>query len=43
MRALTLLSLLLLTGFLAACTPDNTPQGTDCIQQGRRGGQVTCY
>lgn len=41
MRALTLLGLLLLTG-LAACTPDNTPDGTNCIQEGRRGRIVTC-
>jgi len=39
MRAFTLLALLLLC---AACTPDDTPQGTNCIQEGRRGRQVSC-
>lgn len=40
MRAVILFALLVLAG---ACTPDNTPQGTDCIQEGRRGRTVTCY
>ena len=43
MRALPLLGLLRLTTLAAACTPDNTPQGTNCIEEGRRGRQLTCY
>jgi hypothetical protein len=43
MRALTLLGLLVLASLTTACTPDNTPEGTDCVQSGRRGSIVTCY
>lgn len=42
MRALTLFGLLLLTTLVAACVPDSTPDGTNCVQEGRRGSIVTC-
>jgi hypothetical protein len=40
LRSLVLLTMLLV---IAACQYERpSPQGTDCIQDGRRGRQVTC-